>query len=351
MTEEIATSMLGLTCREFTDLAGAKGLDAFNSRKAYAAVFQDGAAPSPGFRVDLSKVLSTREETDALKFTMQLEDGLETESVILTQLGATGRPRTTLCVSSQIGCALGCTFCETAQMGLMRNLRADQIIAQWYSARFHFHQTIDNIVFMGMGEPMDNLDAVVQAIGVLTDQRGPSIAPSGISVSTVGRTEGIRRLACAVENLGMGWINLAVSLNAPNDAIRSSIMPINRAEPMAALLEAMREWSARSGRRVFIEYVLIPGVNDAPEHAEELCDFLTGLDCTVNIIPYNPRRDSPWLAPSEEDIQGFFEIVMNRGQRVTRRRTLGRTEMAGCGQLGNQHIRHRQIMPTMPSQD
>jgi 23S rRNA (adenine2503-C2)-methyltransferase len=256
---------------------------------------------------------------------------------------------------------MGCCFCETAQMGLMKNLTASQIVVQALAAKFDFATNVNNIVFMGMGEPMDNFDAVLQSIRVLSDRNGLSIAPAGITVSTVGRTEGIVRLAELARTPGFGKLRLAVSINAPNDEIRSRLMPINRATPMAELMQAMLLWptesrsSARGGsggngggggggagrQRVFIEYVLIPGVNDALEHADELCAYLKPLRCTVNVIPYNPRRDSPWPAPDEPAVRAFVQRLHDNGQFVKRRQTMGRSVMAACGQLGNERIRKR----------
>ena len=287
--------------------------------------------------VPIDPIVRTINEHDTIKFVVRLEDELETESVILPYQGSTGRQRNTLCVSSQVGCAMGCTFCETAQMGLMRNLTTREIVQQWWAARHELGYSIDNIVFMGMGEPLDNVQSVFQAIRVLTDHDGPAIAASRITVSTVGRVGGIRALKHFASDGGRGKLRLAVSVNAPNDTIRSAIMPINRAEPMADLRAAMTHWA----RRVLIEYVLIPGVNDADEHAAELIDWLDDLDCTVNVIPYNPRRDSPWPAPSEEAIVRFVDRLAGSRIRVRRRQTKGRDVLAACGQLGNKHIRRR----------
>jgi len=189
---------------------------------------------------------------------------------------------------------------------------------------------VDNIVFMGMGEPMDNLEAVLRAIQILSDRNGAAVAPSRITVSTVGRTAGIRRLAEFAQRDGYRGLKLAVSINAPNDEIRRSIMPIARAEPMDALMDAMLEWHGR----VLIEYVVIPGVNDASEHADELAERLQPLDCSVNVIPYNPRRDSPWPATPDERVNAFVSRLSSHGLRVTRRRITGRSVAAACGQLG-----------------
>ena len=335
--------ILGLTSREFVAQAAVRGLGAGESLLIYRAAFRRGQLGSP-FRAIAAPVVRSHQEHGTTKFVQRLDDGLETESVILPIASTTGRVRTTLCVSSQIGCAMGCTFCETAQMGLMKNLTAAKIVGQWFAARFQMNTVIDNIVFMGMGEPMDNLDAVIQAIRVLSDRNGASIAPARISVSTVGKTSGIERLADLARQDGFHKLRLAVSINAPTDEIRSRIMPINRSIPMAKLMQAMLRWPSDGRQRVLIEYVLIPEVNDAPEHAEQLCQYLKPLKCTVNVIPYNPRLHSPWSAPSEDSIRRFVQRVHECGQFVKRRQTLGRSVMAACGQLGNPTIRGRKFV-------
>jgi 23S rRNA (adenine2503-C2)-methyltransferase len=351
--------MLGLTSGEFADAARRLGLSPSNAVEAYRAFHRAGKLPPPWAHGRVAPVVNTLHEQGTTKFIQRHEDGLETESVVLPYLGATGRPRNTLCLSSQIGCAMGCRFCETAQMGLMRNLAPSQIAGQWWAATHALEpnkpslgrieqepprQFIDNIVFMGMGEPMDNLDNVIQAIRVLSDRNGPAIAPARISVSTVGRVEGIRRLADLARTPGFRKLRLAVSINAPNDEVRAGIMPINRSTPMAAVMEAMLMWPTDGRQRVLIEYVLIPGVNDRPEHADQLCEYLKPLKCTVNAIPYNPRRESPWPAPSEEIVRAFVQRVHENGQFIKRRQTLGRSVMAACGQLGNPTIRGRRVL-------
>jgi 23S rRNA (adenine2503-C2)-methyltransferase len=238
---------------------------------------------------------------------------------------------------------MGCTFCETGRLGLMKSLSAAEIIAQWFIARHHFRGPIGNIVFMGMGEPMENIEAVVQSIRIFTDRNGPAIAPSHIAVSTVGRIAGIDRYRELASEPGLRQLKLAISINAPNDEIRSSIMPINRAEPMGELRQAMERWRNAQLSAILVEYVLIPDVNDRAEHADELAEYLRGIACKVNVIPYNPRRDSPWPAPSEERVKAFIERLRAAGMFVKRRRTLGRSVMAACGQLGNEKIRQRRF--------
>ena len=291
--------------------------------------------------IEAMSIDAAHADDGTIKFHTPLDDGHQVESVILPMTSKSGRLRHTLCVSSQVGCAMGCTFCETAQMGLMRSLTAEEILLQWSVAHHRFGTTIDNIVFMGMGEPLDNAETVIESIRQLTDQTGPSIAPSRISVSTVGRIDGLQRLSELVSEPGFHRIRLAVSVNAPNDTIRSSIMPLNRAMPMAALHSALVQWIQRHRFPILIEYVLIPGVNDEMKHAEELALWIAGLPCRVNVIPYNPRRDSPWPAPDDETVDAFATTLRNQGLAVSRRITLGRSLMAACGQLGTELIRKR----------
>ncbi len=222
-------------------------------------------------------------------------------------------------------------------MGLIRNLSADEIVGQVAAARDELGAAVRNLVFMGMGEPMDNLDAVIESITRLHNDPARQIPRRRITVSTVGRCDGIRRLAA------LRWrrLNLAVSLNAPNDAIRSQIMPINRVEPMADLRRAIAAYPVRAGGHVLIEYVLIRGLNDAPEHARELAAYLHGLPTCVNLIPYNPRENSPYDVPDEETVVAFQQVLMDAGQLAFRRNTKGTQAMAACGQLGTIALRRR----------
>ncbi|MEM7756195.1 MAG: radical SAM protein [Planctomycetota bacterium] len=279
---------------------------------------------------------------------------LDIESVIIPMVGRSGTRTHTLCVSSQVGCAMGCGFCETAQMGLIRSLTAEEIVGQWWAATFLLGKQIDNIVFMGMGEPLDNIDEVIRAIGVLADHNGACVPMSRITVSTVGRIDGLRKLDEVVKREGWRRLGLAVSINAPNDTVRDDLMPVNRGMPMAELREVLLGFRRGCARKICFEYVLIPGVNDAREHASQLAEYLDpfkgiagvrsplGL---VNVIPYNPRRDSPWPAPTEERVTEFMRWLSDDGLFVKRRRTKGRAMMGACGQLGTASIRKRKYVP------
>jgi len=301
-------------------------------RRAYKRAVR-AETPHDPLEVRLAPVVREVRDGELTKFVQRMPDGLETESVLVPMQGR-HREWKSVCVSTQIGCARGCTYCETGRLGFRRNLTAGEIVGQVVAARRLLGtraDTLRNVVFMGMGEPFNNFDNVVQAIRVLCDQSGLSIGKPRITISTVGRIEGIRRLG------ELRWLrlNLAVSLNAPNDEIRSKIMPVNRTEPMAALREALRAFPLRRCGFIMIEYVLIPGVNDAREHARELADYLKPIPCCVNVIPYNPRRESPWPAPTDESVLRFLDWLEEAGQFCKRRITKGRDRMAACGQLGN----------------
>jgi 23S rRNA (adenine2503-C2)-methyltransferase len=338
--------ILSLTSGQFLERAATRGVRAPEAMNIYRRVFRDRDPPGLDWiSLPSQPAVESRREDRTIRFALRLEDGLEIESVILPQASRTGRPRNTLCVSSQVGCAMGCLFCQTGRMGLVRNLTASEIVVQYRAARQVFGIDITNIVFMGMGEPMENLPAVIAAVRVLADRNGPAIAPARISISTAGRVEGIRRLAALTRERGFRRLHLAVSLNAPNDDIRSRIMPINRAEPMDRLMEAMLAWPGRDRSRILIEYVLIPGVNDAAAHADELCAFLRPLACTVNVVPYNPTDDSPWPAPREESVRAFVDRIIGNGQFVKRRQTRGRSVRGACGQLGHPHLRAGSALP------
>ena len=344
-------SPLGLTSAQFLDAAGLSGAKTTHAALArYKAFYRRGeSTPADPVPAPIRTSVSEAPEGSVTKFLLPvpgvsaIAKDLETESVLIPMPHG-DETSWTLCVSSQVGCAMGCDFCETAQMGLIRSLTAGEIVAQWYAARHRLNHPVRNIVFMGMGEPLDNTEGVMQAIACLIDHNGPAIAASKITISTVGRAEGLRRLRERVLQPGLRQLNLAVSVNAPNDEIRSRIMPINRATPLAELMEILRSWPMRRCAAICIEYVLIPGVNDADDHADQLCALLKGLRCCVNVIPYNPRRNSPWPAPLEDDVWRFLRRLESHGQFCKRRKTKGRDTMAACGQLGNEHIRRRRLV-------
>ncbi len=268
-------------------------------------------------------------EDGVVKCVTRLADGLEIESVVIPMF-----KRNTLCISSQVGCRMGCRFCRTGKMGLIRNLTVGEIVGQVFNARHRLGVDIRNVVFMGMGEPLDNLDNVLQAMRVLVDQRGLDIARRYITVSTAGLTAGIDRLA----RCDAAPVNLAVSLNAPNDAVRSHLMPINKAIPMAALRDSLMRYPLARKAALFVEYVLIRDVNDRDAHARELARYLSPMKVKLNLIACNPAPGSGFNPPSGETFERFHASLVARKVFVRRRGGRGGKIMAACGQLGGRGL-------------
>jgi 23S rRNA (adenine2503-C2)-methyltransferase len=241
-----------------------------------------------------------------------------------------GRGRSTVCVSSQAGCTRACTFCATKELGFGRNLTADEIVAQYAVARGEAppDQPARNVVFMGMGEPMDNLDAVLRTVAVLTQTPAPQLRAQSVTVSTSGVLPGMRRF------LAESPASLALSLNATTDDVRARLMPQTRTWPIAALLGCLRDDAARARRRVyFVEYVLFDGVNDADADADRLVALLDGIPARVNLIPHNPYPGGTLRPPAEERVLAFHRHVADRGVVCLVRRPRGRDIAAACGQL------------------
>lgn len=270
----------------------------------------------------------TGPEGKTRKLLIKLADGRVVESVLMRD-EETGR--TSACVSSQVGCAMGCTFCLTGYGGYQRNLTVDEIVDQilWIRRRLlTAEESIQHIVFMGMGEPLHNLENVIPAIRLLTDAEGIGHSKRRITVSTVGMVNGIEAFGAA--ELGVG---LAVSLNATTDEVRDEIMPVNRRWPIAALLEALENYPLEQRRRITIEYVLMKDVNDTPEDARRLVKLVSCLRCKVNLIMYNKCEELPY-EPVEEATLHMFATHLSRAHITSAVRwSKGRDIKAACGQL------------------
>ena len=333
-----------LTCDDLgREMRSCYGKGDYHARALYKNIFQKGivdvgaveefqASGNLGTRVAKDLVLTTGSigesvhEDETIKFVTVLEDGRRIESVIIPMRGYS-----TLCVSSQVGCRQGCVFCETGTMGLVRNLSVEEIVAQVWRARFDLGYPVRNVVFMGMGEALDNVDNVAQAIRVMQDQRGLDIPLRRMTLSTAGRIDGLARLA----SLGLGGIRLAISLNAANDALRSRIMPVNRRFPLADLKKALLEYPLPANREFLIEYVVFKGLNDSLDHAADVLTFVRDLPVRVNIIGYNPGHKALFEPPSEQDLLSFSEYLQQHGINTRIRWSKGRSIMAGCGQLAS----------------
>lgn len=283
------------------------------------------------FAFPVIRLLRTLESEDqeTIKFLWELPDQKRVESVLIMS-----GDRRTVCVSCQVGCPARCAFCASGKEGLMRNLSPAEIVEQVLHINRYLKEKgerVSHLVFMGMGEPMENYEAVVKAISIFHHPEGLNISQRRITVSTVGVVEGIHRLA--KEELK---VNLVLSLHAPNQHIRKKIIPYARKYPLEEILLAMDEYSRQTKRDITYEYTLLAGINDHKKQAEELAQLLAGKQCTVNLIPYNPVEGLRLHRPETEKIEEFRAILEEAGINTTWRYTKGKDIAAACGQLALQ---------------
>lgn len=283
-----------------------------------------------GSAKEIHQVVS--EDGDTTKLLLKLTNDSSVETVLMqydpSKIG--GHPRSTICVSTQIGCAMGCVFCATGQMGFETNLKAEHIVSQV----IHFAELLQkrgehvtNLVFMGMGEPMANYDEMIRAVRILTHDRGFGLGQRHITISTIGIRSGIEKLAD--ENLQIG---LAISLHAPNNELRKKLVPTAIPNSVEDIIESGRYYFKKTGRRVTFEYALMAGINDSPEIAQELARLLKGNGSHVNLIPINPTAGD-FKRPTEKNIREFEQILSNAGVNCTVRVEKGTEISAACGQL------------------
>lgn len=318
----------------------ALGEKPYRASQIYSWVFHRGALDIAAM-TDVSKALRSRLSEEfyiggisvedvrtsidgTIKFLSRFEDGLTIESVLIPEM-----ERLTLCVSTQVGCAVGCLFCLTGESGLARNLTMAEMVGQVFAGQGLVKpgSRITNAVLMGMGEPLANYDNVIRFLSLLVDPAGLGLSHNKVTVSTVGLVPNIRRLGQETN------VNLAVSLNAVDNATRERIMPINRRYPIEALIQAMREYCAHGKRHVTIEYVLLKNVNDSPREAHLLAALLKGLPCKVNLIPFNEFPSSRFQSATPERVSLFHKILMEAGLPVFIRSSKGADILAACGQL------------------
>ncbi len=366
------TNLRALTVAELEAFAVALGQPKFRGRQLFRWLWARGARTFDEM-TDLPKALRERLAVEAaidtpevtrrqtardgtVKLLLTLRSGRQVETVLIPDFehdadedadeGDEGAPestgestgpaarRVTVCVSSQVGCAMGCAFCATGTMGFRQNLDAGEIASQVLIAREEalsaYGRGITNVVFMGMGEPLQNTAAVVAAIGAMTHADGLGLGARRITVSTVGLARRIRELADGGARFG-----LAVSLHAPTDAKRSSIMPVNRSEAtdLAALRGAIQHWTRTTGRRVTYEYCMFEGFNDSEDDARALARVVAWAPSKVNLILYNSVEGSPFRRTSEAGVHRFIRVLVSKGVTVTVRRSRGQDIDAACGQL------------------
>ncbi len=277
------------------------------------------------------------------KHAFRLGDGKEVEGVHMPYAN-----RTTLCLSSQVGCAMGCTFCATGQMGILRNLRAGEIVGQVIAMLRRHGAPVGpdgepdplNLVFMGMGEPLHNLDNLMAAFGTLTDAKGLGLSPKRITVSTSGLVSGIEKLGAFAKRP-----RLAVSLNGTTDDYRSKIMPVNRVWNLESLMDALSRFPLQTNERITLEYVLLKGVTDALEDGKRLVDLASRFPSKVNLIPFNPHEGSGFEAPDEARVSALCRMLSDAGVIVSVRRSRGQDIGGACGQLVREEMKRAKARP------
>lgn len=329
-------SLLGKSLSELTDWVQRQGQPAYRGKQLHQWLYQrsvrslleisvfpkqwrESMANYPIGRstIDYRSIAPDRTR----KYLLKLQDGLTIETV-----GIPTDRRLTVCVSSQVGCPMDCDFCATGKGGYTRNLQASEIVDQVLTVQEDFGQRVTNVVFMGMGEPLLNLERVVEAVTCLNQDVG--IGQRNLTISTVGLPNKIRQLA--QQQL---QVTFAVSLHASNQKLREQLIPSAKHYPLEQLLEECREYVTITGRRISFEYILLAGVNDLPHHAEELSHHLRGFQTHVNLIPYNPIQEADYQRPGQQRIAQFNQILKQRKIAVSVRYSRGLEADAACGQL------------------
>ncbi|HEY9772432.1 MAG TPA: 23S rRNA (adenine(2503)-C(2))-methyltransferase RlmN [Planktothrix sp.] len=346
--DEQLKAISGLGLPEIEELVKGLGLPAFRAKQIhswiyskYAGSFDEMTDLSADLRAKLNGIAKVpllelahlQVSKDATrKYLFQLPDKKIVESVLMT---FQDRPSVSACVSSQVGCAVGCTFCATGYLGFTRNLTSQEIVDQVMSIQRESGQRVANVVYMGQGEPLLNVENVIESIRLLNSSVG--IGGRHLTVSTSGIVPGIRRLA--EENMP---ITLALSLHAPDTETREKIVPITKKYPIDEVMDSLRDYVETTGRRVTIEYVMLAGVTDRPAQARALADLVSNLHCNINLIPFNPTQNEEgetlYQRPSREAQYKFKELAERSGKTVTVRLERGTDIDAACGQLHNKFL-------------
>ena len=273
--------------------------------------------------IDRLDTLKGERDVEVCKYLFALNDNERVESVLMRHDYGTS-----LCISSQVGCNMGCRFCESGRLKKVRNLESSEMVLQILQVEEDIHERISHVVIMGIGEPFDNYDNFVDFIKIINNPKGIALGSRHITVSTCGIIPKIREFATLPFQ-----VNLAISLHASNDTLRSSIMPINKAYPLKDLIKEIKSYIAKTNRRVTFEYIMLDGINDKLENAVELYNLLSGMNCYINLIPYNETNNIGYKRSKKSTILKFYDIIKNRGLNVTIRKEFGSKISAACGQL------------------
>ena len=275
------------------------------------------------FTMDKLKIVKKLSDVDVDKYLFELEDKMTVEAVLMHHDYGNS-----ICVSSQVGCNMGCAFCESGRLKKIRNLETYEVVQQLLLIEEDIKERISHVVVMGIGEPFDNYDNIIDFINIINSGKGIDIGARHITVSTCGIVPKIKEFIKDGKQ-----VNLAVSLHAPNNEIRNKLMNINKAYPIEQVIEALKEYIDKTNRRVTFEYILLSGINDSKECALELANLLKGINCYVNLIPYNETSHIEYKKSSQEQILKFFDVLKKNKINVTIRREFGSKVMAACGQL------------------
>jgi len=344
------TDLRNLTAQQMAELFSRLGLPPTRADHVFGWLFHPGNTELAKLAIvnreiravleaktTISQLATDRQENSAdgtVKFSFTLHDGQRIESVLIP-----GPKRHTLCLSSQVGCAMGCRFCLTGGMGFIRNLNAAEIIGQVLAVMEFMvaqgvtynspRELINNLVFMGMGEPLANLDHLLTALNILMDPRGLEFTERRITVSTCGLVPKIHELGQAVR------VNLAISMHAADDQTRGQLMPVNRTYPLASLLQACRDYPLAPGKVILIEYILFRGINDSAEAAQLLARHLRGIPCRINLMPFNESATLPYRCPEQSTVKAFQTTLRQAGFTALIRNSRGADISAACGQLAS----------------
>lgn len=281
------------------------------------------------FSLELPKVIKREVDPDVEKYLFELEDQERIEAVLMRH-----NYGLSVCVSSEVGCNMGCKFCESGRLKKVRNLETHEMVGQILVIESLIKERISSVVIMGIGEPLDNYDNVIGFIKIINDAKGIAIGARHITLSTCGIIPKIKDLS----DLEI-QINLAISLHAPNDTLRNKLMPINKAYPLKELIKTIKDYIKKTNRRVTIEYILLKDVNDKKEHAKELANLLRGMNVYVNLIPYNETNHIEFKKSDKQTIDDFYETLQQEKIQVTVRREFGSSISAACGQLRSKEVK------------
>ena len=336
------SSIYDLSLTDLQDYLSEKGLKPFHARQIFKWLYEKRIGDfssmtdiskklieqlKEDFSIEPLKIVTSQTSKDGtMKFLFEMSDGALVESVLMVfEYGFSA------CLSSQVGCNMGCSFCASGLLKKQRDLSAGEIVGQALMIQRQLDLKggrLGNIVIMGTGEPFDNYDNVMKALSIINDPYGLEIGSRHISISTCGIVPGILRFS--KEQL---QYNLAISLHAPNDELRSQLMPVNRAYPLNELIEALKEYSQLNNRRLTFEYLLLKGVNDQEIHVKQIKELLKGLNAYINLIPYNTVKEKDYESSSEEDALRFYDLLKKNNVAVTLRQKKGDDIDAACGQL------------------